>query len=159
MSSHLSVKEILAKLEARIASHREQAAFHVQQEVHHREQGVFHTAEFEKLTAHYEAFKATATTAADLVQAEAPPPAGDDEDLGDRPMASRLIARCVEHLPSGEPFGASRVAAEVEKRYRDRLRKPLDVRTVAVTLTRLSRAGRIRRVREGKAHQEALYLR
>jgi hypothetical protein len=160
MSSHLSVSEILTKLEARIASHREKAAFHIQQEAQHREQGVFHTAELEKVTSHYEAFKVTAATAAGLAQEAAPPRNGggeEEKDLGPRPMASKLIARAVEHLPAGESFGPTRVAAEVNRRYRDRLRKPVQVRTVAVTLRRLSDAGRIRRVREGKAHHESLF--
>ena len=45
MSTSLSVAEILAKLEARIAHHEQQVAFHKQQEVHHREQSAAHAAE------------------------------------------------------------------------------------------------------------------
>jgi hypothetical protein len=160
MSSHLSVSEILTKLEARITLHREKAALHLQQEAHHREQGAFHTAELEKVTAHYEAFKVTAATAAGLAQEAAPPRSGgeeEDKDLGPRPMASKLIGRVVARLPPGESFGPTRVAAEVNRRYRDRLRKPVEVRTVAVNLRRLCDAGRIRRVSEGKAHHESLF--
>jgi hypothetical protein len=160
MSSHLSVSEILTKLEARIASHREKAAFHIQQEAQHREQGIFHTAELEKVTAHYEAFKVTAATAAGLAQEAAPPQAGgeaEEKDLGPRPMASKLIARVVDRLPPGETFGPTRVAAEVNRRYKDRLRKPVEVRTVAVNLRRLSEAGGIRRVSAGTAHHESRF--
>ncbi len=159
MSSHLSVSEILTKLETRIALHREKAALHLQQEAHHREQGTFHTAELEKVTAHYEAFKATAATAAGLAQEPATPQVDVEEEkgLGPRPTASKLIGRVVDRLPGGEDFGPTRVAAEVNRRYRDRMRKPVEVRTVAVNLRRLSDAGRIRRVREGKAHHESLF--
>ena len=38
MSTSLSVAEILAKLEARIAHHEQQVAHHKQLEAHHREQ-------------------------------------------------------------------------------------------------------------------------
>jgi hypothetical protein len=47
MSTSLSVAEILARLEARLAHHEEQVAFHQRQEVHHREQSAAHAAELE----------------------------------------------------------------------------------------------------------------
>jgi hypothetical protein len=39
MSTAFSMAEILAKLEARVAHHEQQATFHQRQEAHHREQG------------------------------------------------------------------------------------------------------------------------
>ena len=52
LSTSLSVAEVLAKLEARIAFHQEQAAFHAQQEVHHREQNALHLAELQNVRKH-----------------------------------------------------------------------------------------------------------
>src|ERR1044071_5496025 len=100
MSTALSVAEILDNLAKRIAWHREKAAFHAQQESHHREQSAFHTAELEKVTQHFEAFKATALAAADLAQAGAPQPEEEDvrEFIGKRILGSKLVARAGERL-------------------------------------------------------------
>ena len=164
MSTAFSVAEVLAKLEQRIAHHRQQADFHAQQEVHHREQSAFHVAELKKVTEHFEAFKATALPAAELAGQGAAPPqpvkeeVEDDRDfIGKRILASRLVARAADRMADGTTFGASQVAAETNRRYRDKLRRPIDVRAVSVTLRRLQAAGRLRLVRKGKANHEALY--
>jgi DNA-binding transcriptional ArsR family regulator len=60
-------------------------------------------------------------------------------------------------VAEGETFGAAQVAAETNRRYRDKLRRPIDARAVSVTLHRLRDAGRLRLVREGKSYYEALY--
>jgi hypothetical protein len=163
MSRSLSVVEVLAKLEARIAFHQEKAAFHAQQEVHHREQNALHLAELETVRKHFEAFQAVALPAADLAGESTPPPPvvpeeveDDREFIGKRILVSKLVARAVDRLDD-ETFGAARVAAEVNRRYRDKLRKLVDSRTVSVTLRRLRDAGHLRLVREGKAAHEALY--
>jgi hypothetical protein len=162
MSTSFSVAEILAKLEARIDFHREQAAFHAEQEVHHREQNALHLAELEKVTQHFEAFKATAIPAADLAQeAVAPPPvveeAEDDREfVGKRIIVSKLVMKAVDRL-NDETFGAARVAAEINRRHQGKLRKPVSARAVSATLRRLRDAGRLHLVREGKANREALY--
>src|SRR5512134_3071478 len=100
MSTAYSVAEVLEKLEKRLAYHREQADHHAQQEVHHREQNAFHLAELKRVTEHWEEFKATALTAAELAaEATAPPPPvqqqeGDDRDLGGKEIqASKLVTR------------------------------------------------------------------
>jgi hypothetical protein len=164
MSTAYSVAEVLEKLEKRIAFHREQADYHAQQEIHHREQNAFHLAELKRVTEHFEAFKGTALTAAELAgEATAPPPpvrkaADDDRDLaGKETQASKLVTRVVEQMADGASFGATQIAAEANRRYRDKLRRPLNARDVSVTLRRLREAGRLRLVREGKSNQEALY--
>src|SRR5262245_11089961 len=118
MSTAYSVAEVLGKLEKRIAFHREQADHHAQQEIHHREQNAFHRAELKRVTEHFEAFKGTALTAAELAgEATAPPPpvqkaADDDRDLtGKEAQSSKLVARVVERMPDGASFGAAQVAA------------------------------------------------
>lgn len=166
MSTAYSVAEVLEKLEKRIAFHREQADHHAQQEVHHREQNAFHLAELKRVTEHFEAFKGTAVTAAELAgEATAPPPpvrkeADADSDLaGKEVQTAKLVARVIEGMAEGAKFGAAQVAAETNRRYREKLRRPLTARDVSVILRRLREAGRLRLVREGKSNQEALYAR
>jgi DNA-binding transcriptional ArsR family regulator len=167
MSTHLSVAEIFRKLEERLRLHEERAAFHAQQEIHHREQSAFHVAELQKVRENFEAFKATALAAADLAQESgalaSPEPVEEADDLHDligrRIMVSKLVSRVVDRMGEGEAFGAARVAAEVNRRYREHLRRAVSARAVSVTLRRLRDAGEIRAVREGKASQESVYVR
>jgi hypothetical protein len=164
MSTAFSVAEVLAKLEARIAHHEQQVAFHQQQENHHREQSAAHAAELEKVRQHFESFKTAALPAADLAGVPMDPgPATEEtpEDLrefvGKRIMASKLIARAVHRLGEEEAFGATRVAEEANRRYRDSLKKPVDARMVSVVLRRLRDAGELHQVKSGGAAHEALY--
>lgn len=60
-----------------------------------------------------------------------------------RPRVSSLVARVVDSLPAGEPFGARSVAAEVNRRYQEVLKKPVRSGTVSVVLRRLMAARRI----------------
>src|SRR5947208_7500897 len=117
MSSELSVAGVLTKLEARTAHHREQQAFHAQQETHHREQRALHEAELEKVQANLEAFRSVAATAVDLA-AQAPaaePPATsiDIESGWGRLMVSRMIRVVVDsQVAGGEPYGGADIAEE-----------------------------------------------
>ena len=164
MSTSFSVAEILARLEARIAHHEEQVSFHQQQEVHHREQSAVHAAELETVRRHFESFKATALPAADLAGVPMDPGSAREETpedlrefVGKRIMASKLIARAVHRLGEDETFGASRVAEEANRRYRENLKKPVDARMVSVVLRRLRDTGELHQVRPGGAAHEALY--
>ncbi|HEX6899200.1 MAG TPA: hypothetical protein VF789_05780 [Thermoanaerobaculia bacterium] len=158
MSATLTVQEILAKLETRVAFHEEKEAFHGQQEEHHREQRAFHAAELEQVKQHLAAFKATSEVAAELArQGERPSRPVEDNDLGRRPKVSQMIARVLEGLGDGESFGATWVTAEVNRRFRDKLRRPVNPRTVSVTLRRLRDSKRIFALRDGKAFHESLY--
>jgi hypothetical protein len=161
MSKNLSVEQMLANLEARIASLRERRAFHAGQEAHHREQLALHDAELQKVLERFEAFKAAAEAAAEVAQPPVPaaPPEEPIPTFGNRPMVSRLVARVVESWPAGEEIGAKAVAAEVNRRYREALKKPVTPEMVSVTLRRLRNARRIQQVRPGKALFEAVYVR
>jgi hypothetical protein len=166
MSTAFSVAEILARLEARIAHHEQQMAFHRQQEAHHREQSAAHAAELETVRRHFESFKAAALPAADLAGvpvASAPAREEEPEDLsefiGKRIMASKLIVRVIDSFGEGETFGATRVAAEANRRYRSALKKPVDARTASTVLRRLRDAGDLHQVQSGGAAHEALYSR
>jgi hypothetical protein len=159
MSATLTVQEILAKLEARVAFHQEKEAFHGQQEQQHREQRAFHAAELEQVKQHLAAFKATSEVAAELArQADGPSHPAEDNNLGGRlPKVSHMIAKVLEGLGDGESFGATWVTAEVNRRFRDKLRRPVNARTVSVNLRRLRDSKRIFALREGKAFHESLY--
>lgn len=158
MSATLTVQEILAKLETRVAFHEEKEAFHGQQEEHHREQRAFHAAELDQVKQHLAAFKATSETAAELArQTDRPSRPAEDNDLGGRPKVSQMIVRVLEGLGDGESFGATWVTAEVNRRFHDKLRRPVNARTVSVTLRRLRDSKRIFALRDGKAFHESLY--
>jgi hypothetical protein len=165
MSKSLSVPEMLANLEARIAHHRDRRELHAQQEAHHREQCALHDAELAKILERYDAFKAAAEAAADyahppgLADGDARPPEEDLPRFGNQPRVSSLIVRVVESRPDGETFGAHAIAAEVNRRYGDKLPKPVDSAAVSTVLRRLSKARKLRRVRPGRAAHEGLYAR
>jgi hypothetical protein len=163
MSSALSVAQMLAQLEERAAFHRERRGFHAEQVAQHGEQLAFHEAELQKITERFEAFKAAAEGAAELVSApDAGHAAAGAEEIpyfGAAPMVSRLIARIVEAWPAGESFGARGVTAEVNRRYAKVLKRPIRPASVSVALRRMAQAGRIRQVRPGKASREAQYVR
>lgn len=162
MSTKLSIAEILAKLEARVEFHRRQASHHSAQEAWHRDQSAHHSAELEKVLARFEAFRATATEAADLaVESVMPRPAGQMDDLppGRKFTKSKLIQRVVQDQEEGTPFNATQIAAEVNRRFRERLKRPVDKRVVGTALRRLRDLGEIREVQAGRSFHEAKYSR
>jgi hypothetical protein len=161
MSGNLSVEEVLANLEKRAVFHREQESWHGEQEILHREQRAVHVAELEKVQQSLEAFRAVATTAVELAQPlpVKAVPADAEERLPSpgRLMPSRLLRLVIESI--GEPFGATAVAAEANRRFAGRLRTPLGPRAASDVLRRMHAAGELALVREGKAFHEALYQR
>ncbi len=160
MSVNLSLSEILRNLQRRIDSLREQVDLHTRQEEHHREQRTLFEADLQKSLRHLESLQEAAAAAADLdLPAAAPPPPPREEDLGPKPTLPKMVARVVASRPEGEQFGPKIVAQEVNRRFRKALRRPTDARAVSVVLRRMSTAGSINLVREGKANHEALYAR
>jgi len=160
MSTKLSIAEILAKLEARIEFHRRQASHHVERETWHREQSTHHSAELEKVLARFEAFKATAAEAAELAVESVIPQMGPVDDLPPRRFTkAKLILRVVEDQEEGKPFNATQIAAEVNRRFRERLKRPVDKRVVATALRRLRDAGEIRELVAGRSFHEAQFSR
>jgi hypothetical protein len=161
LSAELSVAQVLANLEKQMAFHQDQEARHAEQEVLHREQRAVHAAEYETVARHYEAFKATSGTAAEIaartaavVPAPAPPPPAAPAKPT---LPSRLVARLVAELPTDEVFEPSRVAAEVNRRYRGELRKPMDSRLASTALRRLLAEGKVKLVEKGTAQHQAVY--
>ncbi len=163
MSSQLSVAQVLANLETQLAFHQEREAHHAQQEALHREQRAVHATEHEKVGRTYEAFKASAGGAAEIAARAtasfpetSPPPEGTP---GKTTLPSRLVARAVAAIPAGETFSPSRIAAEVNQRFRAELKKPIDARQASTTLRRLQADGVVRLAQKGAPHHEALYTR
>jgi hypothetical protein len=160
MSSKLSVEDVLSQLEKRAAFHREREAFHSQQEAGHREERTLHAVELEKVLQSLESFRTVAATAVDLTRPAAAKPIADEQELPPpgRLQISRLLRSVILSPALPEPFGASAVAAEANRRIRDRL-PPIDRRTASDVLRRMLAEGAIRLAREGKAFHEALYTR
>jgi hypothetical protein len=134
--------------------------------VFHREQKAYCGAELAKVLLRYEAFKAAATEAGELMGRvpEVARPSrqvreAEPEGLAGPAMQSRFIAKIVEEREPGEAFGATAITQEVNSRFRQRLKRPIDKRLVAVNLRRLCEHGRLRRLRDGTAYHESLYTR
>lgn len=166
MSVKLSVEEVLANLERRAVFLREQQDLHAQKAAYHQAEQSLHAAELEKVLHSLEAFRAVAGAAVDLVQPlpekESAAPAKETEielPPPGRLRVSRILRLVVERSGLAEPFGASAVAAEANRRFADHLSKPIDPRTASDVLRRMLGEGRIRIAREGKAFHEALYTR
>lgn len=166
MGKGLSVTQMLAQLEAKIALHREQQAFHEKQEELHRQQKTQHAADLGKAIESYEAFRnATAGVGQVLEIGEpaSPSPTGPapDEvlDLPSTGSLSPLIARIVQDKRPGETFGPAAVTQELNERWGTRLHGRVERGTVSATLRRWANAGRLKRVRDGWAHAESLYTR
>jgi len=157
-----SVSALVTNLKAQIAFHRDRQAFHAGHEATHRQQRETHATELESLTRHLEAFEASASAAMELASRPSsrvlPPPA-PDPDPGRRPRLSRMVATVVQSWPADEPFGTTGVTTEINRRYRDRLKKPADPRMVSLHLRRLLATGQVTSVREGRPFHEALYVR
>lgn len=163
MASNLPVAQVLAKLEAKVAHHRERKVFHEEQKRLHDEQEAHHEAALQLAIARLESFRVAAEDADELLEQDksaAPPPARpemDGADLIRRTALSHLVAQVVAAKAPDETFGARAVTREILKRWGDKLRRKPDPRSVAATLRRWAVAGKIHQVREGRAYYESLY--
>jgi hypothetical protein len=160
LSAELSVTRILATLEAQMKLHQEREAHHAAQEAFHRDLRTTHAAEYATISQHYEAFKASAESAAEIASRAAAFPELQPQGPPTKfPLPSRLVARAVAAQPAGESFTPSRIAQEVNRRYRNELRKPLGSRLASTALRRLLAEGQVRLVQKGAPHHEAVYTR
>jgi len=159
---NLSIPQMLAQLEARVAHHQKQQALHAEQEATHRDKAAFHQAGLEAARAHLEDFRAATVAAGELLESDksvAPPPAfpADDIEVNRKRALSRMMARVIEDLDPGATFGATALTRAIQARWGAKLRRQPDPRSVATTLRRWALAGDIVQVREGRAHHEGLY--
>ena len=161
-----SIEAIVARLEEQIAHHRGREAFHSEQGAYHLERQALHAAELQTLTSTLESFKTVTAASLDLASRQTAVPAavsqplsGKDLDIGRKPSLTRMVTRVIESRPPGEPFGTSAVTAEIQQRYGERLRRPVKPKLVSIALRRMAADGRLRALREGRPHHEALYAR
>lgn len=150
-----TVPELLETLEAQMARHREREAFHAAQEAAHREERARHAAELERLTKHYESLRESVGAIEGIAAARKP----RSLERGGRTSLTRLVAQAVEDLEPEQHFTASEVAAEVDRRFGSRLRKPAERGRVGMALRRMHERGLVRLVRKGRSHTETVYAR
>ena len=155
MAPHLPLAEIVTDLEARLAFHQEQAR-------HHEEQRARHEAEIETISRKLSTFKAAISEAESLPELSPLPGKTAESDPaelfpGGKVYTARLVARILEDHPAGEPFGISTITQEINRRYQDRLSKPIKSRQVSVVLRWMLRTGRLQAVQKGRPFHEALY--
>jgi hypothetical protein len=159
---NLSVSQVLAQLEARVAHHQKQQALHAEKEAAHRDKAEFHQARLDAAQAHLEAFRAASVAAGDLLESDksvAAPPAwpADEIEVNRKRALNRMMARVLEDLEPDATFGATSLTRVIQARWGAKLRRQPDPRSVATTLRRWAAAGGIVQVREGRAHHEGLY--
>jgi hypothetical protein len=163
MSRQLSIERVLAELKTRIEHHRSQEAFHADKEAFHQKEKDRHAEELQMVVARFESFQAAADAVTGLV---APAPGQKEEKKlddsippGKGAVLSKLVARIVDAKGPTEPFGASAITHEIQQRYGSRLKKKVDVRSVAAKLRRMAGSGLIHQTEAGRSFHEAQYRR
>lgn len=164
MSKQLSVEQIVAALEAEVAVHQERSAYHAQHEAFHREKRTQHDSALEAATRRLEDLRAVSAAALELVRhripaASGPPDEGMDIGPASRPHLTQILKTIVADLRETQNFGPGWLAGEINRRFGDRLRKPVTARQMSDACRRLTRAGRLRQVRQGKGRYEARFVR
>ncbi|HEY0553265.1 MAG TPA: hypothetical protein VGG20_03310, partial [Thermoanaerobaculia bacterium] len=114
MSLNLSIAQVLTDLEAQVGQLEGQEAFHAEQEVFHREQRALRAGELAMIRERYDAFKAAATAAGEVVRRlkvegadESAPPA----------TISKMIGRILDAKMAGERLTPSSIAKEVNETF------------------------------------------
>ncbi|MEA2558627.1 MAG: hypothetical protein QOH06_131 [Acidobacteriota bacterium] len=160
MSSKLPVGEMLARLERKIAHHKELGEMHARQEAVHAEQRALHEAEHRKAAERHAALQAASAAVGELIVDVRPePPATLPKEVarGGWHWIAKLMEMVIETKAPGEAFGATSLIDEIQERWGPQLRYEIDSRSAAVTLRRWAAEGRLEVVRKGKAHHEGLY--
>ena len=158
----MNVAEMIARLETKIALHKEREEAHAKEEAAHAEQRALHEAEHRKAAEQLEALKAVSTTVAEMVADVRPAPrlsAALPEKVtrGKGHWIADLLERVIEAKAPGEVFGATSLIAEIEGLWGSRLRHRIDPRSAANTLRRWAADGVLDVVRKGTSHREGLY--
>ena len=163
MRSSRTISEIVASLESQLAFYREKEELHARHEAFHREQRTLYGTEREKIERNLEAFGAAAASALELTEKPRGGPSGDEggADLGSasNPRLGKMVELVIDGKSQAERFGPIGLAQEVNRRFGNRLRRPVDARQISVVLRRMGRLRRIHLVRKGRPHWEALYSR
>lgn len=161
MSSNLPVAEMVARLETKIAFHKEREDLHAREEAKHAEQRAMHAEEHRKAVEQLKALKSAAETTGELIAGVSLPPKFGP--LSERVVKGRghwiaeLLETVIDVKAPGEVFGATSLIEEIEKRWGGQLRQGIDPRSAASTLRRWARQGVLDVVRKGRSHTEGLY--
>lgn len=162
MDAKLSISEVVAGLEVRVAYHRQQEAFHAEQAVFHEEQRAAHAADLELVQRKLETFRQAAESVEDLARNPDPralePEIPKVPDLGrSRPTVNRMVRAAVGLKREGQPFGPYEITMDVNRLFEDKLDGPVGVRTISGALRHMKAARGIHLLRPGRAHHEAIY--
>ena len=158
----MNVAEMIARLETKIAFHKEREEAHAKEEAAHAEQRALHEAEHRKAAEQLAALKAVSTTVAEMVADVRPAPrlsAALPEKVvrGKGHWIAPLLELVIEEKEPGEVFGATSLIAEIKGLWGPRLRHRIDPRSAANTLRRWAAYGVLDVVRKGTSHREGLY--
>jgi fumarylacetoacetate (FAA) hydrolase family protein len=161
MSSSLPIAEMIARLETKIALHREKEELHAKEEAVHAQQRALHGAEHRKAAEQLEALKAVSAAVGELIADVRPVlRAGtlpEKVKRGKGHWISDLLERVIEAKAPGEVFGATSLIAEIGGLWGPQLRHRIDSRSAAATLRRWAAYGLLDVVRKGTSHREGLY--
>jgi len=160
MSSNLSVAEMLAHLQKKIAYHKEQQDAHAKQEAAFAEKRALHEAEHRKAVERFEALSAASSAAGELlvdIKPAASRSAAEEVRIGGWHWIAKLLEREIETKEPGEVFGATALIDEINKLWGSKLRHEIDLRSAQGALRRWARKGRLDVVRAGTSHHESLY--
>jgi hypothetical protein len=163
MPKQWSVEEIVASLESEASTHRERAEHHAEQEELHRQKRSHHEAELEAITRRLEEFRTASAAALELVSRlsprSSPPDEGMDIGPASNPRLTKIVRSILDELKPSQSFGAGWLAAETNRRHGKKLRNPVTARQMSDVLRRMTRQGRLQKVREGKGRYEARFVR
>lgn len=160
MGTNLPVAEMLARLEKKIAYHKERGEEHAQKEALHAGQRAMHEEEHRKAVERFEALKAASAAAGEMIEdvkPDPPPVISRNVARGGWRWIAKLMALVIETKAPGEVFGATSLIREIEERWGPQLRYEIDPRSAAATLRRWALRGRLDVVRPGRAHYEGQY--
>lgn len=158
----MNVAEMIARLETKIAFHKEHEEAHAREEAVHAQERARHEAEHRKAAEQLAALKEVSAAVGELIAdvrlARRPDSALPEKvTRGKGHWIAVLLERVIEAKEPGEAFGATSLIAEIEELWGARLRHEIDPRSAATTLRRWAADGLLEVVRKGTSHREGLY--
>jgi hypothetical protein len=154
-----SLSHLLSDLEGQAERLRQAVAVHTQQEEHHREQRRALGERLEALEERLGRFRDAAAAVLEMAEPPRQPAPDVAADFGSpsRPKLARMVDHVLAGRPDATPFGAAEISREVNRVFRDRLRRTTDGRQISVVLRRYCDQGQLRLARPGRPYDEALY--
>jgi len=162
-SGRMNVADMIARLETKIAFHKEHEEAHAREEAAHAEQRALHGAEHRKSAEQLAALQAVSASVTELIANVKPASRLGSAALPEKVERGKghwiapLLELVIEEKEPGEAFGATSLIAEIEGLWGSRLRREIDPRSAAATLRRWAAEGLLDVVRKGTSHREGLY--